>query len=290
MRDQHRIEGFRASVNDSISWEVNNFNEYVDRYNTNCDSLPYHLNEFEKAEAQINRDGVENLREQGRKKLRDARRNRINNAYHVKSNQAEIKSNPAQQSATLGSLKQWEDVQITGRKKDSFWEIEWNNPGFDTMSKYGWVLGGFLEKGDGRNARQLYCDQIAGELPKNGEIIRMNQDQNGKHKLVVKNGTGSDAYVKIITNNSVAMSFLVNSKQTAVINNMENGIFQVWSMFGKKYSRGCDSFSLPEYANKFLESLSYDPLQIITYTLTLHPVTDGKARIVTISVSEFENL
>ena len=99
-----------------------------------------------------------------------------------------------------------------------------------------------------------------------------------------------DAYVKIITNDSVARSFIVNTKQTAVTNNMDNGIFHIWSIFGKKYSRGCDSFSLPVRANRFVEPLIYDPLQITTYTLTLHPVIDGKATTVTISVSEFEKL
>ena len=290
MRDEHRIGGFREAVNHTLGWEVKTFNEYITRFNKSCASISYRIGEEVRAEAQINQEGVENLREQGRKKLRDARRNRINNTYHVKSNQAEIKSNPFPQSATLDSPRQWEDVQITGRKKDGFWEIEWNNPGLTTIAKYGWILGGFLEKGYGRNARELHCDKIAGELPRNGEIIRMKQHQNGKHQLIVENGTSMDAYVKIITNNSVAKSFLVNSKQSAVINNMGNGIFQVWSIFGKKYSRGCDSFSLPEYANKFVESLSYDPLQIMTYTLTLHPVIDGKARTVTVSLSEFENL
>ena len=290
MRDEHRIEGFREAVNNTINWEVYTFNEYITRFNKSCASISYRIGDEIKAEAQIDREGIENLKEQGRKILLDARLNRLNNTYYVKSNQAEIKSNPVQQSETLGSLKQWEDVQITGRKNDGFWEIEWNNQGLTTIAKFGWIMGGFLEKGHGRNARELYCDKIAGKFPGNGEIIRVNQHQNGKHKLIVNNGTSTDAYVKIISNNSVAKSFLVYSKQSAVIDNMENGIFQVWSIFGKKYSRGCDSFSIPKYANKFVESLSYDPLKIMTYTLTLHPVIDGKARTVTVSVSEFEKL
>lgn len=291
MREEHRIEGYQEVINNAIQWEVSRFNEYVDRFNKTCNSITFLSGEDIKAEAQINREGIENLRAQGRKRINDARLNRLNNTYYIKSNHAEIKSNPVQRSATQSYLKQWDNVQITGRKKDGFWEIEWNNPELTTFANYGWILGGFLEKGNGRKARELHCDKIAGVLPRNGEIIRMNQYQNGEHKLIVNNGTSMDAYVKIIsTNNSVAKSFLVNTKQTAVVNNIENGNFQIWSIFGKKYSRGCDSFSLPESASKFVEPLIYNPLQIITYTLTLHPVVDGKAKTVTVSVSEFEKL
>ena len=123
MREEYRIEGSREAVNNTVKWEVNRFNKHVDRFNKSCNSIAYRSGEDVKAETQINREGVESLRAQGRKRINDARLNRLNNTYHIKSNQAELKSNPLQHSTTLGYLKQWEDVQITGRKEDGFWVL-----------------------------------------------------------------------------------------------------------------------------------------------------------------------
>ena len=219
-----------------------------------------------------------------------ARAEREERRVFVKDETAKIRTLPGNTGKEIGRVNRWGELITTGRTKGPWYEVEWRTPTIETALKFGWVLGGFVKSGSGKEARFSYCEMHAGRRAQHNEIVRGQTDPGSSRRIEVENGGEKDAYVKLVDQRGeVALAFLVKRERTAALRGVPPGSYEVVFATGSKFSRGCDSFSQRETARKFARRVVYSN-RTDGWSLTLHGVSGGGARTNSVSYDDFDRL
>jgi hypothetical protein len=114
---------------------------------------------------------------------------------------------------------------------------------------------------------------------------------DGDGILTISNGTDSDAVVKLIrsTGNKV-FSVYVRAKNSYSINHINDGIYRVLFSSGSDWNPQQKRFLVNAHAQFFDNTFEFitTERQYTTYSITLNPVLDGKARTSSLDPNEFE--
>ena len=115
------------------------------------------------------------------------------------------------------------------------------------------------------------------------------------HVLEIKNGGGSNAIIKVrrFPSNAAIAMFFVGKGQTARVEGIPDGTYQIQYAFGGRLNKECKGFAKILGAGQFpkAETLKTErtitqiTTQILSYTL--YTVPSGNVRPQTISASEF---
>lgn len=122
-------------------------------------------------------------------------------------------------------------------------------------------------------------------------------DQPAGHRIRIKNGTSSDAIVKLrrLGSDATYLSFLVAKGGEAEQFCLHDGEYYVLFAFGHQMDRACKNFSTISAANKFQHTVHFYTQHEVDRTIsnimtfTLYPVADGNAPTSRIDTSEFSH-
>ena len=285
-----RIDVESSKLNQRKQWEVNRYNDIVRAYNNNCGNKSYRETDGAVVESELTSVKRELLRQTGALRLLAARADRDARRMYVKEQTAIIRNAPNDNAREAKRMPRWGDLIATGKNKGPWYEVEWSDPSLDNMLLYGWVFGGFIERGSGILARFEHCESIAGQRAKHNEIVEGRVSSSSTRDLVVNNGTGQDAYVKLIDDRrDIRIAFFVAKGLIASITGIPMGSYELVFGTGKRFSRGCKSFSEPGSASKFSERLDFESNNI-SWKITLHTVMDGNAQTLNMSYDNFDML
>ena len=187
-------------------------------------------------------------------------------------------------------MPQWGDLIETGRVEGLWHEVEWPPPAPGEAPALGWILGDLVGKRARDGARFSYCEEHAGARAQHNDVVREDIDLDGRGWIVVDNGTTDDAYIKMIgESDDVVLSVYVAAGQTALVENLPIGSYEIAFATGSHFSRGCDSFSRRESARKFAERIEY-VRRTAGWTIGLSRAGVEHARTSSMNYDEFDRL
>jgi hypothetical protein len=119
----------------------------------------------------------------------------------------------------------------------------------------------------------------------------------GGGALTVSNGTGRDAYVKLVDPNSrtLVAAFSVKSNSSFTQEQIPDGAYRVLFVLGNGWNAQTQSFSKNKSFAKFDKLLNFTTTQMSggiqyrVFKITLHPVRSGKAKTSGVSQKEFDS-
>lgn len=285
-----RIDGGKTETNRSMRWEIEEFNARVRAFNDRCSKKTYKVTDKATIEAELTVAKRQALRQDGIVRVRHARFEREKRRIFVKDGVATVHASPGHAGEELGRVKRWGELIKTGRVHGPWYEVEWRTPRIETALKFGWVLGGLVESGSGEKARFDYCEMHKEGRAKHNEIVRGSVEPGRAASITVDNQTGKDAYVKLVgTNSEVALAFLARAGRIATVNGIPLGSYKIAFGTGRKFSRGCDSFSIRGTAKQFRQRIDYK-VGTAGWKLSLHTVSDGNAPVNSIGYDDFDRL
>ena len=285
-----RIEGESEELNQYAQWEVDRYNGTVRALNEHCQNKRYRERDHRKVESELTPGIRRTLKLAGAARLIAARAEREARRVYVKDQAAIVRTAPSGTSKEVRRVPRWGELIATGRTQGRWYEVEWNEPSLDTALRFGWVLGGLLERGSGRKARFEYCERHAGQRAKHNEVVRGRTEDTVARALSVRNGTGKDAYVKLVNERGdVVVTFLAADALTARVSGIPQGSYELAFATGTRFSRGCDTFSEPASANRFAQRLEFRP-DGGGWEVTLHSVRDGNAQTLGMNYDDFDKL
>ena len=285
-----RIEGEGEEANLSVKWEVDRYNGTVHALNENCQNRRYRERDHRTITAELTPGKRRALEQAGAARLIAARADREGRRVYVKDRAAVVRTAPGEAATELRRVPRWGELIATGRTQGRWYEVEWNEPSLDTALRFGWVLGGLLERGSGRKARFEYCETHAGRRAQHNEVVRGRTENTAARTLSVQNGTGKDAYIKLVDERGKAsITFLAAEGRAARVRGIPRGSYELVFATGTRFSRGCDSFSEPASANRFAQRLTFGSDGAV-WEVTLHSVTDGNAQRLGMNYDDFDML
>lgn len=285
-----RLGGQRDASNFRMSWEVDDYNSRSNAYSEHCSNKEYYEHDKVAVEREMTFEKNQALRELGASRVARTRAEREARRVHVKDDLARVLAAPEETAAELGRVAQWGDLVRTGRVEGPWHEVEWHSPSPEQTLAFGWVLGGLLGGGPGTEARVRYCEAVADGGAQHNDVVRKNVDLDGTGWVKVDNGATQDAYMKLIgESDKVALSFYVAAGQTASVENIRTGSYEIAFATGSRFSRGCDSFSQRGYAEKFTRRIDYDKTTA-GWTIELRSASDGNAHANSMSYDDFDKL
>ena len=288
--ESERIDGEGAEIDAYIAWEFNSYKAKSRLYNEHCSNKTYYERDGVAVERELTAEKRQALRNDGVARIRIARADREERRVYVREDSVSILMAPESDAAELGRVPRWGELIKTGRAQGSWYEVEWHTPSLEQGFTFGWVLGGLLEGGSGKEARFEYCETHASKRAQHNEVVRMELATGGTSYITVENGIKQDAYVKIIREpDDAVLSFFAAAGKTASVKKIPNGSYDIAFATGSKFSLGCDSFSQPGSAEKFTQRLEYDN-RTAGYTLTLHAVSGGNAHANSMRYDDFDKL
>ena len=269
---------------------MDRYNGTVHALNEHCQNKRYRERDHRSVEAELTPQRRGALKQAGTDRLIAARAEREGQRMYVKDEAAVVRTAPGDAAQELRRVRRWGELIATGRTQGRWYEVQWNEPSLDTALRFGWVLGGLLERGSGKKARFEYCEMHAGQRAEHNELVRGNTEQTAARTLSVQNGTGKDAYVKLVDEQGRAsVTFLAGEGRTARVSGIPRGSYELVFATGTRFSRGCDSFSEPASASRFAQRLSFDS-DSAGWEVTLHGVADGNAQRLGMSYDDFDKL
>ena len=139
-------------------------------------------------------------------------------------------------------------------------------------------------------------------IPPNGKVLAGKRLLSAKgHVLDINNGAAGDAIVKLRYAGSMklAVSFFVQSNQTASLTGIPDGTYVIQYAFGASLAPKCRSFTSIESAGQFPQSETFTTEQVETdlgtqirrmhISYTLYSVPGGNTRPDTIDANAFES-
>jgi hypothetical protein len=131
-------------------------------------------------------------------------------------------------------------------------------------------------------------------LPSSSALV---SQMMGGGALTVSNGTGQDAYVKLVEPNSRALmtAFIVKSNSSFTQEQIPDGTYRVLFVLGNGWNSQTQSFTKNKSFAKFNQPLNFTTLQTSggiqyrVFKVTLHPVAGGQARTSGVSQKEFDS-
>ena len=283
-----RLAGAGNEINRNEEWEVDDYNREIKVYNELCTNKEYLSSDMRTVEGELTGDKQLALQSEGTLRVLEAREERENRRLFVADETASIRLAPEETGPELGQVRRWGELIATGRTQGAWYEVEWKVPSVERALQLGWVLGGLVERGSGTEARFNYCETHAGQRAQHNEIVRGQIDSASSNWLVVNNGTGMDAYVKLVDQyDRLAVSFLVGTVESAKIEGIPLGSYEILFANGSSFSRGCDSFSRPGRATRFAQGIEYHA-DGQGWEITLHTVRDGNTPGVGMTYDDFD--
>ena len=154
---------------------------------------------------------------------------------------------PDETAEALERVPHWGDLIRTGRVEGPWHEVEWPPPAPGEAPFARLDSRQFPVKSGARHGgpASFYCVDHAprgraAQRSWSGKGIEL----DGRGWLVVDNGAADDAYVKLIgESGEVALSVYVAARQTALVESIPVGSYEIAFATGSHFSRGCDSFS-----------------------------------------------
>ena len=291
MFESVRLDGQRDALDRRKSWEVENYNSQSGVYRDHCFEKEFLVQDGTEVELELASGKRQTLREQGASRVKEARAEREARRVHIKDESATVHAAPDETAAALGRVPRWGDLIKTGRVQGPWSEVmEWQKPSPGRALTFGWVLGGLLEGGSGEEARFAYCEEHTGGRAEHNDVVRNDIDLHTLSGFNVENGLNEDAYVKLVREHDKAVvSLYVAAGQTASLQGMTAGSYEIAYATGSSFSRGCDSFSRRGGAQRFAERIDFGHRAVV-WTVTLHGVSDGHARASSMSYDDFDRL
>ena len=285
-----RLGGESDELDDYQKWEVDSHNARISDFNHRCSNKSLYERDKSKVNNELTIEMRRYLESQGALRIKRARVDRESRRVYVNDEEARIFADPVNSAPVLKRVPRWGELIKTGRVQGDWHEVEWQAPSLDNVLKFGWVLGGLLERGSGAEARFAYCEKHKQGRARHGEVVRDEFDLRSANAFSVKNGLKEDAYVKLVRkNDSAVVSLYVAANQTASLEGIPAGSYDIAFATGLKFSRGCDSFSRRGSAQKFSQGIEYDH-QPSVWSVTLHSVSDGNVRASSINYDDFDQL
>jgi hypothetical protein len=126
-------------------------------------------------------------------------------------------------------------------------------------------------------------------------ITHISQFMGSGGSLTVSNGTGKDAFVKLVEPNSrtLVAAFFVKSGSSSTQQQIPDGTYKVLFVLGNGWNPNTQSFAKGKSFAKFDKSLNFMTMQVIggvqyrAFKITLHPVRSGNATKSGVSEQEF---
>ena len=220
-----------------------------------------------------------------------ARIEREERRVYVNSDVASILAGPNYGAEELARVPRWGELVKTGRVQGAWYEVEWQAPSLDNVLKYGWVLGGFLERGSGSEARVRDCEEhVPKPRPKHNDIIMNKLDLHTNSEFAVENGLRDDAYVKLVReHDKAAIALFVAAGKTASLKGIPYGSYMVAFGTGSIFDCERRKFCIRGAAQMFDRQIEYD-VRTGGWEFTLQAVSGGNARTSSISYDEFDKL
>ena len=285
-----RLDGQREALDLRRVWEIEGYTSQSATYNESCSHRNYDERDRTVVEQEITSDKRAALWEQGASRVEQARAEREARRVHVEAEVAAVKAAPEESAGELGRVPQWGDLIETGRVEGSWHEVEWPPPAPGEAPTLGWILGDLVESGPGVEARFNYCEDHAGGGARHNDVVRQDIDLDGRGWLVVDNAAADDAYIKLIGEaDDVVLSVFVAAGQTALVESIPTGSYEIAFATGSQFSRGCDSFARREAARKFAERIEYDR-RTAGWTIGLSRAGAEHARTSSMNYDEFDRL
>ena len=290
MFESLRLDGQRDALDPRRVWEIEGYSSQSATYNESCSDRKYDGRDRTAVEQEITADRRQALQEQGASRVQQARAEREARRVHVEGEVATVRAAPGETAEELGRVLQWGDLIETGRVEGLWHEVEWPPPAPGEAPTFGWILGDLVESGPGVEARFNYCEDHAGGSAQHNDVVRQDIDLDGRGWIVVDNAAMDDAYIKLIgESDDVALSVFVAAGQTALVENIPTGSYEIAFATGSHFSRGCDSFSRRLSARKFAERIEYDR-RTAGWTIGLSRSDAAHARTSSMNYDEFDRL
>jgi hypothetical protein len=136
-------------------------------------------------------------------------------------------------------------------------------------------------------------------IPKNRSLpsstVLVSPAKRGRGSLKVSNGTGSDAYIKLVDplSRKLVAAFYVKSSSAFKLKKVPDGTYQVLFVLGEDWDSKTRSFTGSKSFAKFDRSLSFtttqsaNRIQYRVFELTLNPVVGGDATTSRVGEQEF---
>lgn len=290
LSEKIRLEGESDELNQYEQWEVDRYNGAAQAFNKHCRNKMFSERDRQAVTAALTPEKRQALRQAGADRLIAARAEREARRFHVKDLPAVIRTLPGETGKELRQIPRWGELITTGKTQGRWYEVEWNEPSLGNVLRFGWVLGGLLERGSGKKARFEYCEEHAGRRAEHNEVVRGGTENIEARFLSVQNGTGKDAYIKLINEwGETSITFFVARELTAKVSGIPRGSYELAFATGELFSRGCDTFSEPTSASRFAERFMFDSDEE-GWEVTLHSVTDGNTRAIGMNYDDFDQL
>ena len=286
--EEVRIEAVQDVLDDGSRADVEWFNARIDTFNERCAQRSHLVRDGEAARRSVDeRQG--RLKAEGRAALAAERRQRLERQAHVSVDGAIIRARPDEHGEAVEHPQRWQTVEATGEQEGGWRRIAWRAPDLDQTLRYGWIWGGFVAAGSGREGRGEACRRVAGAAATHNEEIGRGQS-HGEGFLTIENVHAQDAYVKVRgTNGETIRNVYVGAGDRTRIEGIPRGSLTVAFATGTEFSRGCDSFGYVEHAARFTRRLDHHEATA-GWTLTLHPSPDGNARTARLTPEAFAAL
>ncbi len=288
--ESERLSGEESELDDRKRWEIDSYNLRITAYNKRCSGKTYYERDEIVVEHELTVHKRRALWEDGTSRVRQARAEREGRRAYVMNEPAIMRAAPDITAKELGRVPRWGELIKTGRVQGRWYEVEWQAPSLERALTTGWVIGGLLQRGSGKEARFEYCEEHKQGRASHGTVVRQEIAPVGTGYVEVENGTRQDSYVKLVRRlDRAVLSLFVEAGKTATFAKIPNGSFEIAFATGSKFSRGCDTFSKPGGASKFAQLLDFDE-RTAGYALTLHTVSDGNTRVHSMSYDDFDSL
>jgi len=117
----------------------------------------------------------------------------------------------------------------------------------------------------------------------NGQKIFNSEDAHGINELLIKNGTGKDAAIKLYSNNVLYLYVYVKSYNEVLIDNIPAGQYNIAFTSGLDWDEDNNEFLKNVAYYKFSDVFEFEVLEkyggieYTSYEVTLHPVRGGNA-------------
>lgn len=126
----------------------------------------------------------------------------------------------------------------------------------------------------------------------NGTVLFSNQSYlNGEGIFTIKNGSGSDAFVKLITNSGKKVySVYIRANNNYSIKNINDGVYRMLFSFGSDWDSSQKKFLVNPSAQAFDDTFDFKTTdsQYVENTITLNPVIGGNATTNPINPNDFD--
>ena len=253
-----RLVGASKEVDQSDYWDIYDYNENVERYQSLCLDRTASPNAVRLVTSELTPAVKQGLRDAGTRRFAFGRVHRDENRIYVISKKTTVFNGSHSGSAHVADLRQWDEAFLLGGNVVNRVEIEWLT-GMPAVRNTGWINRSSYLLGNGGQARETYCRANRGAPIGPNELLQGALSRDRFMLLQIRNPTPQDAYVKLLrSGEGVVVAFVVKAGFSRTINGLPRGEFSVAFATGIEFSRGCNSFVKRGFAGRVSQPIIYD--------------------------------